>query len=475
MLGKKIIDGLKWTAGVKLVGQVFSWIITIVVVRLLTPGDYGLLAYATVFLGFLTLIADIGLADAVVQGRAVDTAQLRAVFGAVVLMNVTLTCLVAFVLAPFAATFFSEPRLTQIMQVLGLQFLLYAFAVIPTARLERNLAFRGRSVVEFVAGLVGNAITVVFAYYGHGVWSLIWGNLGMALCRTLGLNIISPFKHLPDFHLSRAYHLISFGAQVALNKILWFIYSQADIFIAGKILGKSPLGLYSVSMHLASMPAQRVSGIINQVAFPAFSRAKHDVGSVSYYLLLSVRSISFCAFPIFWGMASVSPEIVRVLLGPAWEEAITPLALLSLIMPLRILSPVIHGALQGVGKPGVSLRNTIFACFVMPLAFLFGCQFGLLGLSLAWVLAFPLVVLDNLIRSLPWLETPLSSYVLAMAKPFGIAVVMYAVVTLGRAVLDMPQIPELIILILIGVGTYVLLSLLFNREGFREVLRLVKK
>ena len=107
MLGKTVIDGLKWTAGVKLGGQILSWAITIVVVRLLTPADYGLLAYATVFLGFLTLIAELGLADAVVQDRAADLTQLRAVFGAVILMNVALALLVAFALAPLAAMFFS--------------------------------------------------------------------------------------------------------------------------------------------------------------------------------------------------------------------------------------------------------------------------------------------------------------------------------------------------------------------------------
>jgi teichuronic acid exporter len=475
MLGKRVIDGLKWTAGIKLAGQVLSWAITIVVVRLLTPGDYGLLAYATVFLGFLALVAELGLADAVVQGRAADLTQLRAVFGAVILMNVALALLVAFALAPLAALFFSEPRLIPVMQVLGLAFLINCFAVIPTASLERNLVFRGRSVVELGAGLTGNLLTLALALHGAGVWSLVWGNLATALCRTLGMNIISPFAHWPDFHISRAFRLISFGAKVALNRVLWFVYTQADVFVAGKVLGKAPLGYYSVAMHLASMPAQRVSAIINQVAFPAFSRAAQEAGSVGRYLLLAVRSISFIAFPVTWGLASVAPEIVRVLLGAAWTDATTPLALLSLVMPLRILSPVTHGALQAIGRPEVSVNNNILACCVMPIAFLVGAQYGLLGLSLAWVLCFPLVVLANLARSLPLLETRLPAYLSALVRPAAISAAMIGAVTLGRSLISLPQLPLMLVLISIGVATYAVLSLLFNRAGCREVLRLLRK
>jgi teichuronic acid exporter len=211
------------------------------------------------------------------------------------------------------------------------------------------------------------------------------------------------------------------------------------------------------------------------VAFPAFSRASGDAGSVGRYLLLSARSIAFFAFPITWGLASIAPEIVRVLLGPAWEDAIVPLTLLSLIMPLRIMSPVIHGALQGVGRPDVSLRNTFLACCVMPVAFLIGCQYGLLGLSLAWVIAFPVVVLANLIRSLPLLATRLTAYLGAMARSALIAAAMFGAVTLGRATIALPQLPTMIALIAIGAVTYSVLSLLFNRKDCREVLWLLRK
>ena len=117
----------------------------------------------------------------------------------------------------------------------------------------------------------------------------------------------------------------------------------------------------------------------------------------------------------------------------------------------------------------------MFACLVMPLAFLVGCQYGLLGLSLAWVICFPLVVLGNLFRSLPWLETTLPAYVSAMARSAVIAAAMYGAVTFGRSLIVLPQLPAMIVLIIIGALTYAALSLLFNRKDCREVLWLLRK
>ncbi len=155
--------------------------------------------------------------------------------------------------------------------------------------------------------------------------------------------------------------------------------------------------------------------------------------------------------------------------------AITPLALLALIMPLRVLSPITHAALQAVGQAGVSLRNTLLACVVMPVAFLIGCQFGLTGVALAWVCAFPVVTLINLIRSLPWLGTTLGHYLVAMGRAAGPGVIMYVAVTVTRRALDVGPLPGLIISIAVGGAVYVAATYLVNRKGAYEVLRLVRK
>src|ERR1700674_3112115 len=137
-LRSKVLTGLFWTGGARLLSQILTWAITVVVIRLLSPGDYGLLAMATLFVGFLTLLAEGGLGLAVIQARELGDAELRRIFGAVILIDLTLFVL-QFAAAPVIAMFFREDRLVPIVRVLALQFLLMIFTVIPGALLSRKL------------------------------------------------------------------------------------------------------------------------------------------------------------------------------------------------------------------------------------------------------------------------------------------------------------------------------------------------
>src|SRR5262245_33331658 len=331
-LRAQVLSALRWTAASRILAQVVTWGITILVMRQLSPDDYGLLALATIFIGLLSLIAEIGLSSGIIQADSVEGRELRIVFGAVIVMNVALCLVTAFVLAPLTATYFDEPRLTRVMQILGLQFLPNALTVIPIALLERELQFRGRSLVDLASAVGAGVITLVLAYRGFGVWALVWGNLAQVILRAGGLNAIRPFLHLPSLRFSSGGRLFRFGRDVVFARLLWFCYSQADSFIAGKVLGTHSLRLYSVSMHLASLPVQRASAIVNQVAFAAFARANRQVGRVDFHALKSVRALSFFAFPTLWGMSSVAPELIDVLLGPSWAPAIQAFMLLCLVM-----------------------------------------------------------------------------------------------------------------------------------------------
>ena len=468
-LRREVLSGLFWAGGMRLLGQVLTWAITIVVIRLLSPNDYGLLAMATVFVSFLILMAEAGLGAALVQAPEVDDFMLRGIFAAVILVDCVLFLLLV-VAAPAIAQFFAEDRLVWIVRVLALQFLLGIFAVIPSAQVTRRLDFKWPSMIGLLGAMCGSLSSLGLALFGYGVWALVAGGLVTQLFNTVAINVLSPFLKWPDFSLKGARGLITFGGQVTAARVLWFLYSQADILIAGKLLGKELLGFYSVSMHLASLPVQKVSAVISQVAFPAFARSQHDPELVSRYLLKGLRVLSFVSFPVLWGISSIAREIVAVLLGSKWETAVVPLQLLPLIMPLSLVSPFLNTAFQGIGRSGVVLKNVLTACLVMPAAFWFGANWGLLGLSLAWVLGFPLVLTVNFWRMLPLVGLKLR-HVLAAAAPAALAGCgMYAAVAIARHFAANRLGAPLLMVALIGVGvaSYAALAWIFNRTGIDE-------
>lgn len=191
-ISQAVVSGIRWSAGVRLLSQVSTWAITLIVIRLLAPADYGLVAMASVFVGLAAMLSELGLGMSVVQAKEIDDSLLRQLFGVILIVQL---CIFAFlaVFAPAIAAFFSEPRVSDIVRALGLQFVFSAFGVIPDALLKRNLRYKTRSVIELIAAVAASVLTLMFAFSGFGVWSLVAGSLGSQLIKAIALNVSAPF------------------------------------------------------------------------------------------------------------------------------------------------------------------------------------------------------------------------------------------------------------------------------------------
>jgi O-antigen/teichoic acid export membrane protein len=453
--------------------QLITWIITLVVIRLLTPSDYGLLAMATVVIGFLAMLSDLGLGQALVQRADVSEEVLRRMVAAILLSHGLLAVGVALA-APLVALVFDEPAVTPIVRVLCLQFPIAAFGVVPDALLQRRMEFRARSMVDLTGTVIGASTTLALALMGKGVWALVAGSITVHLARAIGLNLCAPFLGRPQFSVRGLRVYLRFGGNLTLSHVLWFVLSQADLFIAGRWLGKEALGVYSTTMHLASLPNQRIAALINQLAFPAFSRIQDDRRRVAMNTLLGIRVLALCGFPICWGISSLAPELVQVALGPKWHEAIVPLQLVSLIVPLRLVATFLPNAIQGVGRSDVVLGNLALGICVMLGAFLIGVHWGVLGLSWAWVIGAPVALGIGMSRSLAVLGRPLADLRAALAPSASAAGLMYLAVVAGRLLLRIEGVALLVSLAGVGAATYGVSAWVLNRQGCREAIDLLR-
>lgn len=475
-LRSRVRSSLFWLGGMRMLSQALSWVVTILVIRLLNPSDYGIFAMATVFMGFLNLVAEAGLGPALIQARNVDEITLRRIFGAVIAIDLLLFS-VQVAAAPLVSHLFDEARLVAIIQVLAIQFLLMIFTVIPSALLSRHLAFKGQSIVSLLSAIFASLTSLALAMAGYGVWALVVSSLVGALLTAVGVNVLTPYLRRPDFSVTGMRSLFSVGAQITAAKGLYFVYSQADIFVAGRLLGKELLGFYSVALHLASLPVQRISSIVNQIAFPAFAEAQQSPGLVAKHLLKGMRLLSILSIPVLWAISSVAAELIDVLLGSKWQAAVTPMRLLPLVMPVAVLSPYMNTAFQGIGRASVVLSNAMTACLILPLAFLIGTHWGLVGLSLAWLIAYPAVFLINMSRMLPLIGLNARHVLEAVWRPVLAGSAMYVCVWAARAAIphELAPITILAILVATAAGSYIGISLLINKTGVQEVFDLVRR
>lgn len=474
-LRAQVLSAVRWYASLRLLAQAVTWAVSLIVVRLLTPADYGLAALAVLPIGLITLINELGLGAAVIQREQIDRQLIRQAFTVVLLVN-TLLLLLTLAAAPLVGSFFSQPALAPIVAVLSLQFLIASIGVIPEALLIRAMNFRVKSFAELLAGTGGALLTLTLALMGKGVWALVWGSVASAAIKTLALSLMSGVFVIPTTRLSGARRLMTFGGLITLDRILWYGYSRADILIAGKLLGTVPVGTYSVAMDVASLPMQKVNGILNEVAFPAFARIQQEPVLVGQYLFKAVRLVAFVACPVFVGIASVAHVFVPLVLGERWSTTAPMIAVLALVMPLRMVSNLITSTLQGVGRADVTVGNLIIACVLMPTAFYLGARSGAQGIAWAWLLSYPVYFAIELQRSRRVLGVRARD-VLMCLYPGAISAVTMAAVVLGVDLVIAGALANwlrLLVLIVTGVVAFAALAWGLSRSTMREVMALAR-
>jgi teichuronic acid exporter len=469
-LKHQVLSSIAWVAGLTYAGQAIKWIVTIIVIRLLSPSDYGLMAKAMVFMGFLMMISELGLAAAIIQKKQITEDQLTHVFGLVISSNIILG-LVFFFMSPVIADFYSDPRLVPILQVLSSTFIFLPFYIVPQSMLLRSMNFKMKSTVEIIGALLGTGMTLVLALMGYGIWSLVLGSIAKHVCWAIGYNIAIKKFMLPRFAIRGYAQFITFGGYVTGSRVLWYFYSMSDIFIGGKFLANKLLGIYSVALQLVSIPIEKFLPVVSQVAFPAYSIIQTQVKQVRSHYLKSLRMISLLIFPLYGGLFIVAPQLVGIFLGTKWSEVIVPLKLLCLIMPFRAISSLFSPVLNGLGRPGVNLTNVGIASVIMPLGFFIGARWGILGICLAWLIGYAPVFLIMSSRSLKVIGPSIKEFWSSLMIPLASTALMIA----GVSILDhylggyLSPIVQLILYSLLGVCVYSTAILTLKRELLSEV------
>ena len=462
---------LLWRAGGQGAAQLLLWGSTFVVLRLLAPADYGLVAMAAVLTGFLALLSGQGFTTALIQARDLTPADIRRFLGLLIAVNLALG-LIQLAAAPAVAAYYATPAVTRLLQVQALAYLFIPWIAVPAALAQRALDFRTPALIDLAGSVAGALATLALALAHQGVWALIAGQLAPLAVRA-AIWTARGRTPLPSFRLGALGRLAHFGGAVTLNGVVWFLYAQADIVIAGRRLSAHEVGLYSTALFLAALPVAKLIPILNEVGFSAYARAAHDPAQVRAGFLKAARTVSLLTFPIFLGLAATAPALVPALLGAQWTGAVPVVRLLALAMPLYAVANLFGPAVNALGRPRVQLGNALIGLAIMPAAFWIGSARGASGIAAAWALAYPLLFAASMLRSLGVIGLAPRTLIRAVAPP------TLAATAMGLAVLAVPDAsltdtPLLIGQIAAGALVYAALLRLAFPARLREALALVR-
>jgi teichuronic acid exporter len=391
-LRRRAVRGGAILMATRLVTQVILWSVTLLVARLLLPKDFGLMTSGLIFVGLADLLAEAGVGKALVQKEKLQPSDLAEGFTLSLLLSVGLYALL-FLLAGPAAEFLQSPEFTPFLRVLALAVLLIPFKTVPLALLDRGLHLGKQSAVHVAVSVVQSGLVLALAAAGYGYWALAAGTLASRAMETVVVIYLSGWRPRLVRLGAGARGLLAFGVHISLGSLLWFVYSNSDFAIVGRLAGPEALGLYAFAFQLISLPVQKLTVNVNQVVYPVFCRLQNDrVRMRDWYVRLTVL-LGFFGMPVMVGMALVADDGFRVVLGERWRDAVLPFQLLSLVGVLMIYSHSLPPLFNALGRPDINLKYTAACTALFPVGFaVAGLYYGVIGVCLVWLVLYPVMV-----------------------------------------------------------------------------------
>ena len=472
-LRDRVRSAVFWRSGSQIVAQMITWATTFLVIRLLSPEDYGLVAMAALVVIFLSLMEGFGFASSLIQRESVSKKELRQVFGLLILINVTLAG-IQFLIAPLAAAYFRQPELVEILRVQTLLYFITPFLALPFAILSRELEYRKLAIANLVGSVAGAATALTMAVMGYGVWTLVFSPIVMFAVRATCMTFAARSLIWPSFSFRGARAIIGFGGALTVTQFFWFLQSQSDIFIAGRIYEAYDIGLYTTSLFLAQILVSKFVPPLNDVAFAAYSTMHREKRPLGPAFANSARLILTATLPFYFGLAITAEPLVEAILGEQWLEIIPIVSLLAFAMPFMTLQILFEPAINALGRPGISVRISICGAIIMASGFLLGVSYGIIGLAWAWLIAMPILTCVTMGMAMPTIGVSLRQLAGAVMPGLSASLAMAIIVVAIDALLP-PLSPLMRLLILAGAGmaAYAALLLLFARTLVAEMWDLV--
>ncbi len=457
-VGSRAARGVLMTGYSSLLRVVLTIGSTAILVRMLTPEEFGLAAMASIVLEMVALLGTFGFTAALIRSRRVARIDCDTAFWLSIAVGVGLGGLLL-VGSPAAGLVFGDDRVVPLVAALAILPLLEFGGVVQSAAISRLMLFRLDLIVQLAHIGVRSLAAIAFAWMDYGVWSLILGGI-VGRAAALAMYWVA-VPYLPRFRFSARFvdSSLTFSVRLFIDNLVWYLQTNVDFLLVGRVLGATPLGFYQAGYRLADEVKNRVIGPLQKVLFPAFASLRTEPERLADAYLRSVRILAVFLAPIGLGMAAVANDIVWVLYGAGWERAASVMSLLGPFVVFRsALSTPTFSLLRATDMMQVSVRLQLYALLLSGGFAAAGLPWGIVGVAtgiglsaIAWM---PIVMVSLKFRLMIGYGTLIS----ALGPPFVAGAAMYIVVSAVSIVLPdqgLHRLMHLAILVLLGAVIYV--------------------
>lgn len=450
-LKQKTVSGLLWSSVDTFVGHGLNFIVGIILARILSPREFGLIGMIAVFIAVSESFINSGFSSALIRKKDCTNTDFSTVFYFNLAAGI-LFFLLLFFTAPLIAGFFDEPQLKPIVQVLGVVLIIDSFTLIQRTILTKQIDFKLQARISIIASLGSGVIAIVMAYNGFGVWSLVAQRTVKQGLNSVFLWLWNRWRPLWVFSIQSFRELFGFGSKLLVSGLIDTLYQNIYYLIIGKLFSAQELGYYTRANEFKNIPSQYLTGIIGRVAYPVLASIQDDKKRLKSNYQKLIRSTMFITFILMLGMAAVAEPMIITLIGEKWRPSIVYLQMLCFVGMMYPLHALNLNMLQVSGRSDLFLKlevvKKLLAIPTVVIGVIWGIKMMIIGMMVNTLISYYLnsywsgrfisysfkqQVVDILPSFVLALAMALSVFVLGLVLPFSPLLLFVTQILAGAA------------------------------------------
>lgn len=461
-----------WSAIERFSTQGVQFAFGIILARLLTPADYGVIAMLTIFLAVSQTFIDSGFGNAVIRKPDRTEKDMATMFFFNIGMSFVCYAVIFFT-APLIAAFYKMSDLTLILRILALKLIFQSFSTVQVTNLTIKVDFKKQAKVSLSAALISGSVGIYFAYQGFGVWSLVIQSLFSTLYCAIVYWIVARWHPTCFFSKESFKYLFSYGSKIVASALLNTVYNNIYSLVIGKFYSPAQLGNYSKADKFAQFPSQNITGIIQRVSFPVLSQLQTDHQKLRSGYIKFINLSSFVVFPLMMGLFALARPFTMVFLTDKWENMIILLQILCLSMMWFPVHAINLNLLQVLGRSDLFLKLEIIKKIIGVVILVITLPMGILEMCVGQIVAAWIHLVINTYYSGKFLQAGFFTQMKFLFPTFLNSVIM-AVLILGvnQLLPEKQYFLHIVIGFTVGCIYYLLTNYIFNKKTIVEILNL---
>jgi teichuronic acid exporter len=388
---EKTISGIVWNFIDNFSNLGLNFIIGIILARLLSPKEFGLIGMVTIFIAISMTFVNSGFTNALIRKKDCTETDYSTVFYFNLIAG-SLLYAILFLTAPFISVFLNEPALINLIRVLSLGLIISSLTIIQSTTLTKRIDFKLQTKVSLTSNIVSGVLGIYLAYMGFGVWSLVAKTLSQQTINSLLLWLFNRWRPLLVFSKKSFNELFSFGSKLLLSSLIDTIYQNIYYLIIGKYFSAQELGFYTRANNFKELPSSNINGIVSKVSYPVLSALQDDMIKLKSGYKSIIKSTMYITFILMIGMAAIAEPMVITLIGEKWRASIIYLQMLCFVGMLYPLHSLNLNMLNVQGRSDLFLKleiiKKIIAIPTIVLGVIFGIKIMILGMFITSIFAY---------------------------------------------------------------------------------------